>query len=345
MQDRHWRKLERTTNQKIEQNSPKFCFEDLIKLHLYKYADEVNEIVEGAQKENKIENNINKIARTWDDQNFEFKEYKDTFILGSMDEIVEFVETQSMELMGMQAQKEVEEFKENVTKWQRTLKSVYTVIAIWTKVQKNWQRLEPIFLGSEDIRAQLPEDTKRFEKVDNDWKDLMREAREEPAVVIASTSEGREEALKGFNDEIETCEKALNEYLEQKKKVFSRFYFVSNQALLDILSNGNNPVKVDEYIGDCFDGLKCLKFLEEGPMPYRTTVGMYSKEMEFVPFAVNFTMNGAVENYLCDLETKMQTCLKEILDDAKATADNWDIEKPRHTWLEDYNAQISLLAT
>jgi len=239
----------------------------------------------------------------------------------------------------------VEEFKENVTKWQRTLKSVDTVIAIWTKVQKNWQRLEPIFLGSEDIRAQLPEDTKRFEKVDNDWKDLMREAREEPAVVIASTSEGREEALKGFNDEIETCEKALNEYLEQKKKVFSRFYFVSNQALLDILSNGNNPVKVDEYIGDCFDGLKCLKFLEEGPMPYRTTVGMYSKEMEFVPFAVNFTMNGAVENYLCDLETKMQTCLKEILDDAKATADNWDIEKPRHTWLEDYNAQISLLAT
>jgi len=214
MQDRHWRKLERTTNQKIEHASPKFCFEDLIKLHLYKYADEVNEIVEGAQKESKIENNIGKISRTWDDQNFEFKDFKDTYILGSMEEIVEFVETQSMELMGMMAQKEVEEFKENVTKWQRTLKSVDNVIGIWTKVQKNWQRLEPIFLGSEDIRAQLPEDTKRFEKVDNDWKDLMREAKEEPGVVLASTADGREELLQSFNAEIETCEKALNEYLE-----------------------------------------------------------------------------------------------------------------------------------
>jgi dynein heavy chain len=117
MQNRHWRKLERTTSQTIEHNSPKFCFEDLIRLHLYKYADEVNEIVEGAQKESKIENNIGKISRTWDDQIFEFKEFKDTFVLGSMDEIIEFVETQSMELMGMMAQKEVEEFKENVTKW------------------------------------------------------------------------------------------------------------------------------------------------------------------------------------------------------------------------------------
>jgi dynein heavy chain, axonemal len=41
----------------------------------------------------------------------------------------------------------------------------------------------------------------------------------------------------------------------------------------------------------------------------------------------------------------MINTLKEILDEAKATADNWDIEKPRHLWLDDYCAQISLLAT
>jgi len=36
------------------------------------------------------------------------------------------------------------------------------MLAIWIKVQKNWQRFEPIFLASEDIKAQLPDDTKRF---------------------------------------------------------------------------------------------------------------------------------------------------------------------------------------
>lgn len=131
-----------------------------------------------------------------------------------MDEIVEFVETNSMELMGMLSSKDVEVFKEKVMFWQKTLKTVDSVIQIWVKVQRNWQRLEPIFLASEDIRAQLPDDTKRFEKIDIEWKDMMREASEEPGCVQACTFEGREEQLIIFFAEIELCEKALNEYLE-----------------------------------------------------------------------------------------------------------------------------------
>ena len=38
------------------------------------------------------------------------------------------------------------------------------------------------------------------------------------------------------------------EYLDTKKKIFPRFYFVSNVALLDILSNGNNPPRVMPYL-------------------------------------------------------------------------------------------------
>ena len=72
---------------------------------------------------------------------------------------------------------------------------------------------------------------------------------------------------------------------------------------------------------------------------------MWSKEGEYVPFTGIFTCNGAVENYLCDLERTMQMTLKDVLEAAKTTADNWDIDKKRHEWLEDYCAQIALLAT
>jgi hypothetical protein len=42
----------------------------------------------------------------------------------------------------------------------------------------------------------------------------------------------------------QVCEKALADYMESKRRAFPRFYFVSTADLLDILSNGNNPVKV-----------------------------------------------------------------------------------------------------
>ena len=74
---------------------------------------------------------------------------------------------------------------------------------------------------------------------------------------------------------------------------------------------------------------------------------MYSKDNEYVPFGDVFMATGAVENYLCDLEAKMKATLRDVLEAAKSTADNWDIDvdKRRHVWLEDYCAQISLLAT
>lgn len=65
----------------------------MIKLQLYKYSEEVTELVDSAQKESKIENKLNQIEKIWEEQLFEFKEYKDTQILGTLDEIVEFVET------------------------------------------------------------------------------------------------------------------------------------------------------------------------------------------------------------------------------------------------------------
>jgi dynein heavy chain len=45
--------------------------------------------------------------------------------------------------------------------------------------------------------------------------------------------------LNGMFDNITKCEVELTKYLEIKKKVFPRFYFLDSEALLDVLSNGN----------------------------------------------------------------------------------------------------------
>jgi len=105
----------------------------------------------------------------------------------------------------------VEFFQERLNTWQTTLKTVDDVLNIWVKVQKNWQRLEPIFLKSEDIRSQLPDDTKRFEELDKTFKDVLEASFETPSVVESCTSEGKYETLKTTHEMIELCEKSLND--------------------------------------------------------------------------------------------------------------------------------------
>jgi len=160
--------------------------------------------------------------------------------------------------------KYVEFFLNTVEEWREKLGRVDSVVNEWLKVQKNWKILVNIFLNSEDIKSQLSEETKVFEGVDREFRDIMTDASANPGVVEACTKE-RLEQLTVMSNSIKRCEKSLNEYLEGKKKSFPRFYFLSNQSLLTILSNGTNPPKVCEFIGDCFDGLNTLIFLPPAP--------------------------------------------------------------------------------
>ena len=89
-----------------------------------------------------------KIENNWENESLEFVDYKDTKLLGNLDDMIEVLEQNSMDLMGMLAQRHVEFFKERVLKWQKILRTVDSVIEIWLKVQKNWKRLETIFLAS-----------------------------------------------------------------------------------------------------------------------------------------------------------------------------------------------------
>ena len=56
-------------------------------------------------------------------------------------------------------------------------------------------------------------------------------------------------------DSLERIEKKLEQYLESKRRDFPRFYFLSNDELLEILSRAGNLEMIEQHLGKCFEAL------------------------------------------------------------------------------------------
>ena len=65
-------------------------------------------------------------------------------------------------------------------------------------------------------------------------------------------------------ERLERCQKSLNDFLEEKRNSFPRFYFVGDEDLLAILGQANKPSVVQTHLKKLFAGIHSVNFDAEG---------------------------------------------------------------------------------
>jgi len=95
--------------------------------------------------------------------------------------------------------------------------------------------LEPIF-GSDDIKKQLPAESKKFEVCDRNWRRAMQTGKNTKHCLTYCSSKSLLTNFRDSNRVLDVVQKGLSDYLETKRAAFARFYFLSNDELLEILS-------------------------------------------------------------------------------------------------------------
>lgn len=111
-------------------------------------------------------------------------------------------------------------------------------------------------------------------------------------------------------DKFELLQRALERYLETKRHVFPRFYFVSNDDMLEILGNSKKPEAVQPHLKKLFDNLIKMKIQKNLGLNKQEAVGMFSDDGEYVEFSKPFFLDGSSEVWLLHLESTMRTDLR-----------------------------------
>ena len=346
MRERHWGLLCTEIGKSIDPKSDDFTLEKVFTLGLHHHGDFISELSGVANKELAIEENLEAIATAWKSIDIEIGEYKDKYFkVVTTEDLFSQLEDNAVALSTMKASRFYQTFQKQIDYWESTLAVMSEVVEMVLTVQRQWMYLESIFMGSEDIRKQLPGESILFDRVNENWILIMNGIHDQPNAVAATQKEGILDTLNATNDDLERIQKSLDQYLETKRQLFPRFYFLSNDDLLEILGQQKDPGQVQKHIKKCFEAIKALQMIPPGKQGNKTmeAAGMDSPDGEKVSFNTNVIVQGAVELWLIEVEKHMIACLQKLLRETlKAYPKNNRAQKER--WIKEWPGQHLILA-
>ncbi|XP_059609452.1 dynein axonemal heavy chain 7 [Phlebotomus argentipes] len=311
MKERHWEQVSEIIGFPIKISSD-LTLERIIEYGLDDYISKFQIISESATKENNLEKAMTKMVDEWTDIAFTINPYRDsgTFILSAIDDIQVLLDDHIIKTQTMKNSPYIKPFAKEILAWETTLVLLQDILDSWLKVQGNWMYLEPIF-SSPDIQQHMPEEGRRFSAVDKIWKDLMKQVAIDTKVMAVVEIEKMADRLKKAFNLLEVIQKGLNAYLEKKRLHFSRFFFLSNEELLEILSETKDPRMVQNHLKKCFEGIASLTFTEE--LDVTKMNSHHGEEIELLEVISTSKSRGQVEKWLTELEDVMKkTVLKSL---------------------------------
>ncbi|XP_041658498.1 cytoplasmic dynein 2 heavy chain 1 isoform X2 [Cheilinus undulatus] len=220
-------------------------------------------------------------------------------------------------------------FQDKVSLWEVRLSDLDEYLLNLNTIQRRWVYLEPIF-----GRGALPREEARFKRVDEDFRSIMSDIQRDNRVVSLSSRAGIRNSLVTLLDQLQRCQKSLNEFLEEKRSAFPRFYFIGDDDLLEILGQATNPAVIQSHLKKLFAGIHSVVFDDQ----CQNIVAMCSLEGEVVPLRNLVHISSLVEAWLSELSVEMKETLKHLLFECLSAAKKGAIDPSR------YPSQILCLA-
>ncbi|KAK3261578.1 hypothetical protein CYMTET_29517 [Cymbomonas tetramitiformis] len=337
LRERHWSQMSEVVGFELKRDEHT-SLSRLLDRRVDEHMAKLQETSDFASREYSFEKMLDKMQTDWQGLTFELGPWKETgtFILkgGPVDEAQVLLDDHIVKSQAMTASPFAKPFEERLFPWEKKLVRLQDILEQWLKCQGKWLYLEPIF-GSDEIMKQIPKEGAAFRDMDRTWRIIMTKTAENPDALVVADIENLLEDLQSCNACLDIVEKGLNDFLDTKKMAFPRFYFLSNDELLEILSEAKDPLKIQPFTRKIIEAVKELQFEEKNLIS-----AMYSVEGEKVEFikSVDPHESNAVEIWLTEVEAAMMNSLRKVACASVAAYAN----TARCKWILEWPGQMVL---
>jgi len=231
-------------------------------------------------------------------------------------------------------------FQSDVDFWEKSLIQISDLTDGLLNVQRQWLYMEGIFT-LDDVQRQLARETEEFKHVNRIWQEeILGEIQKNSNALYVAINMNFSEKIRRLLKHFERIQKKMEDYLETKRTIFPRFYFISNEELVEILSLARQPESIQVHLKKLFDNIKQLRLVTKKNI---LANGIYSNENEEINLISTLSLDGNVENWLKDLEIKMQLTVREYLKNCLVALKGQ--LKKRDKWIHNWPSQCCVTAS
>lgn len=289
-------------------------------------------ISEKAYREHLIKQKLEYLEARWNEVNFILVPYRiaGQFTLGGWGDIYAVLDEDVQEVQQLEMSQFKGVYLEDINNWTQSLLNITSILEAWRKFQQKWVQLQPIFESS-DISKVMAGETKKFLMADKVWKELIKGLKESLNVKITCNKENLLKSINDSNILLEQVERGLNDFIEKKKGDFPRFYFISNEDLIEIISQTKDLNKIKDSLKKIFENIHYIDLKDE-----KLIIRMLSNLKEAVALKDQVPIAGKnVEVWMKDLENSMFATVKNCMDKAIVAY----AKSPREEWVFDHPGQ------
>ena len=199
----------------------------------------------------------------------------------------------------------IDSYMDQIELWENKLNVVSFVLNNLCQIQKKWIYLEPIFFNG------TFNGDNSFHRIDKDFRYIMKDIAGIPKVISLGKINNIQMIIESLLNQLQHCQNTLTNYMISKRELFPRFYFLSDDDLLEILGQSSKHAIIQKHISKLFPGINKLELVTVDKKSFIKSI--QSAEGDVIQLVNEVTTSETVEIWLNTLDKEIKSTLKQLL--------------------------------